>query len=538
MSNTNEAQAVLDQPTKDTAIASRAERVTLFEDRAEVTRRATFTAKKGARWEAFAGVSLLVDDGSVQAKVVSGKARVLAVRVLRRAHLAHVLGREEIEALEKASKDAETRVKQAGQTIERAQRVLQQHFQLADQWVKAVALGPKKASEPAVLATYRDAWRSIDEAARGAVTEVADARAESLVAEDERKQAEMRLAQGRVERPRYDAVIEVELDTKEDCDVDLELSYRVPCALWRPEHLARLSTETQEAPSGSVEIVTYATAWQITGEVWSNVELRFSTARPARAASAPVLSDDVLSTRRKSDEERRQVVVAVREQSIQLAGLDRGERAVEEMPGVDDGGEPQLFVGKERIDLPSTGRPFRVEIGRVKVKADLGRVVLAARSSAAHLRATATLEGAGPLLAGPVRLARGSSMVGHARLDFVGKGEPFELGFGPDGAIRVRRADDEERETQAITGTQKIKRKVKIFLSNLSNEPKKMLVTERIPVSEIDDVQIELLDAGGFTLDAKDGFLKANVEIGPNATKTMAYVFEVKAASRVVLPEL
>ena len=129
-------------------------------------------------------------------------------------------------------------------------------------------------------------------------------------------------------------------------------------------------------------------------------------------------------------------------------------------------------------------------------------------------------------------------MVGRARLDFVGKGEPFEIGFGPDGGIRVRRTEDEERDTQAITGTQRIKRKVTLYLSNLSDEPKKLLVTERIPVSEIEDVEIDLLDAGGFSLDKKDGFLNATVEIGANATKTMSFAFEVKAASRVVLPAI
>lgn len=534
-----ETNAALEaEAAKDRAVPSRAERVTLFEDRAEVVRRANVRVRAGSVWEAIAGISLLVDDSTVQAKVLSGPARVLSVRVLRRAHQERVLGREEIEALEKASKEAEARVRAAAQTIERTERALAQHFQLSDQWVKAASLGPRKASDESVLASYREAWRAIDASASRAIATLASAKAEKIQAEDERKQAELRASQGRMEKPRYDAVIEVELDSKEEGEVELELLYRLPCALWRPEHLARLSTETPQAAVGKVEIVTYASAWQATGEAWKNVELRFSTARPARAASAPVLSDDVLSTRRKTDEERKQVVIAAREQSIQLAGLDRGERAVEEMPGVDDGGEPQLFMGKERVDLPSTGRPFRVEIGRVTVDAELARVLLASRATVAHLRATATLEGAGPLLAGPVRLARGSSMVGRARLDFVGKGEPFELGFGPDGAIRVRRNEDEERDTQAITGTQKIKRKVKLFLSNLSDQPKKVLVTERIPVSEIEDVEIELVEAGSFKLDAKDGFLNATVEIGPSQTKTMQFVYEIKAGSRVVLPSI
>jgi len=518
------------------ALSSRAERVTFFEDRAEVVRRAKRKLAKGSRWEVIEGVSLFVDDGTVQAKVLSGAARVLSVRVLRRAHQERALGREEIEALEEKAKAATLRARAATEAVERGQRALAQHIRLAEQWVQSAALGPKKASQPEVLASYKAGLAAIDEAIKAGLGEVTKARRDKRQADDELTMANLRLSEGRIEKPRYDAVIEVELEANEPCEVEVELSYRLPNALFRPEHLARLSSEGPEATMGSVEIITYATAWQNTGETWEDVEVRFSTARPARAAQAPLLVDDTLYTRKKTDEERRQVVVSAREQTVELAGLDRGERAVDEMPGVDDGGEPLHYAGKERVTLPSNGRPFRVEIGRCTVKADLARVVLAPRSQAAHLRVTATLEGAGPLLAGPVRLARGASLVGRAKLDFVGRGEPFELGFGPDDGIRVRRSEDEERDTQAITGTQKIKRKVTLYLSNLSSKARKVLVTERIPVSEIEDVEIQLTEAGPFALEGKDGFLRATVEIGPASTKTLAFGYEMKAGSRVVLP--
>ncbi len=539
MSDPNGASVLQVKPSEDPAVPSRAERVTLFEDRAEVVRRATLRVEAGSSWVAIVGVSLVVDDATVQAKVISGAARVLSARVLRKVRTEAALGREEIEKLEASVREASAQVAAAQQAIERAQRLEQHHFKLAQEWVAAVALGPKNASDPTVLASYREALAAIDASAQATLAERARARAEQARAERERARAEERLREGRQEKPRYAAAIELELDAREGGEVELELVYRLPCALWRPEHLARLAegAPTEGASSaGKIELVTHATAWQRTGERWEDVTLRFSTARPARAASAPELRDDLLLTRRKTDEERRQIVIAAREQAIQLAGLERGERAVEEMPGVDDGGEPVLYEGKERVTLTSNGRPFRVEIGRVSVEAELARVILGQRAPVAHLRATATLEGAGPLLAGPVRLARGASMVGRARLDFVGKGEPFELGFGPDDAIRVRRAEEEERDTTAITGAQRIKRKVTLYLSNLSGSARRALLTERIPVSEIEDVEIALLAAGPFTHEAMDGCLKAVVDLGPQATRTITYSFELRAGSRVSLP--
>lgn len=516
---------------------TRVERVTMFEDRAEVVRRAAFHVTRGVQMQACTGVSLLVDDGTVQAKVIHGPARVLSVRVLRQVHLEQALGREEIDALERAAREARAKIIAAEQAIERTQRVLQQHFQLSDQWVKSVALGPKNAADGAVVASYREAWRAIDGAAKVTLGELEKARADKAKAEQDAELAERRRSEGLIEKPRLDAVIEVEIDAEEAGDVEVELCYRLPCALWRPEHLARLLTDKPDAKTGKMEIVTYAVAWQSTGEEWNDVEVRFSTARPAKAASPPVLADDVLSSRKKTDEERRNVVVAAREQTIDFAGLERGAREVAEMPGVDDGGEPLQYAGKERVSLPSNGRPFRVEIGRTNLDAEVARVLMASRSPAAHVRATATLVGSGPLLAGPVRLARGASVVGRAKMDFVGKGEPFELGFGADDGIRVRRTEDEERETQSLTGAQRIRRKVTLYLSNLSDTGRSVLVQERVPVSEIDEVEIQMIDAGPFKLDAKDGFLRATIDVAARATKTMSFVYEVRAGSKVVLPE-
>jgi len=222
------------------------------------------------------------------------------------------------------------------------------------------------------------------------------------------------------------AHVEVELAAATAQKAAIEVTYRVPCALWRPEHLVRLKgAAPAQGGSAPLEVVTLATAWQRTGEVWDDVEVRFSTARPARDASPPALEDDVLTSRRKTSWERSRVEVSLREQAVMVAGLDRGTRAVDEMPGVDDGGEPLLFSPRERVSIASDGRPFRVEVARATLDAKIERVVFPEVASVAHLRATATLEKAGPLLAGPARIARGQSLVGLAKLDFVGRGEPF-----------------------------------------------------------------------------------------------------------------
>ncbi|WP_437928164.1 DUF4139 domain-containing protein [Sorangium sp. So ce291] len=522
---------------------SAARAVTLFEDRAEVVRAARVEVEAGAQWVAIGGVSVFVDERTVQARVAptagaEGAVRVTAARVRWRAHREAALGREAIDALEREQREASRRAGAAELARDRASRREAHLDQLLAKWAQAMSEVPKSAGDPARLASWRGGIEALRAALADALAASAEARAARAHAEDDARRAATRLREGSLEQPRYEAVIEVQIHAPAPQPVEIELTYRVACAIWRPEHLARLSAD---AAGGSVELTTWATAWQATGEAWENVAARFSTARPARTAEAPLLADDVLRLRRKTDLERRRVVVEARDQAIAAAGLGHGARAVDEMPGVDDGGEPLVFEAAEPVTLPSDGRPLRVEIARRSLPAELALVLYPEAHPAAHLRATVTLDGGGagrprPLLAGPVRVARGGSLVGRARLDFVGAGEPFELGFGVDDAVRVRRTVDEEQETTAITGSRKIRRRVKLSLSNLSSLTKRVLVTERIPVSEVAEVEVALGEAPGWTLDEKDGFLRGRVELPPRGVKTMVFTYELRAGASVVLP--
>jgi uncharacterized protein (TIGR02231 family) len=327
---------------------------------------------------------------------------------------------------------------------------------------------------------------------------------------------------------RHEAIAEVQLEVtaarEAALDVDVDLAYRTPCALWRPEHVARLTTGKDG--KHQLTIKTSAVAWQRTGEEWRNVTCRFSTARPAQVASPPLVTQDTIYLTKKLE---RAIAVEAREQAINLAGLDRGTRDVDEMPGVDDGGEPLWLDASRPVTIPSDGQPLRIDVGEIAMPCEVDLVCYPERGMAAHVRATATLGGARPLLAGPVKLARDAAIVGRGKTAFVGQGEPFELGFGPDDGVRVRRSANDSRET-TLVGTQKITKVVRLYLSNVGDAPRRVKVIERLPVSEIDDVTIKVLDAGGAKID-DDGFARFEVDLEANATRDLQFEYRIDAAS-------
>ncbi len=506
---------------------SRATRVTLYEDRAEVTRRARVRAGAGQGWVQIAGITPYIDDRSLQTKVITGTAELLTARVRRRMVTPESADTQPLqEACDSASQDVTTSARDVERTSSAARRL----ENLQEGWFEALSAVPTLAGQEDV---WWQTWRRLRQSQEDALR----ARVEGHINHDrliaQRDLAKRRLQDALVQNPRCESIIEVQLSSDTDTEVELELVYRTPCALWRPEHLARLVGSGDDA---RVEWTTWATAWQITGEDWDGVEVVFSTARPASIASAPLLEDDVVISRRKSREERRQVVVEVREQSFEHARSDGGAAELDLMPGVDDGGEPIMLRGSGPVALPSSGEPTRVEVLKIDMRAAVEPIVMPEKSPVAHLKASLTWSGQVPLLAGPLRVAREAGMVGRSSVDFVGAGEPFVMGFGPDDALRVRRVQTEKRDTVPVIGTQKLARHVTLYVSNLSDEPRSLNVIERIPVSEIDAVEIDLTEARGWTLNDRHGLLTRQVTLGGNQGHEASFRYEITASPKVVLP--
>lgn len=511
-------------------------RVVLFEDRALVVRRASIAlSDAGPRTVAISGLSALIDERTVQARVLSGEARISSVSVKRRVVADESPAEAAFSALKQELDEARAQSVEAQRALDRAKRMEARVSLLASKWIEALANVPLGLCRPERLQEWKAAIEALDREADAALDACVSGHRATMLADDHLEQADIRVRELSLQTPRYEALLHLQVEGlgSESNFCALEISYQVPCALWRPEHWARLSLQGQKA---AMELVTWATAWQCTGENWTEIELWFSTARPAQRTQVPLVRDDVLVSRRKSERERRRVRVSARE-SVAHGARDFLGRESDEMPGVDDGGEPLSFKAKGRISFLSNGRPIRIELSRRSMPAVVERVLYPEVSEAAHFRAEAVLTQAelGPILAGPLRVCRDLCMVGRSSLGFVGVGEHFCIGFGVDEGIRVRRCVDEARETAAVLGTQKIRRTIRLYLSNLSDEPKSVVVVERIFVSETEDVEVNTLELSAFQVDKRDGFARAELFLEPLGTLALKLAYEIRASSSVVL---
>jgi len=468
--------------TEPATIALPIAAVTVLEDRAAITRRGTVAVRAGQQRVIVEGVAPVLADKTLVA--TCGGARVLDVRCER--YL------------------APWRDPAHDRDALRAERV---QLAAARELAAAKSAGARAEAEAfasLVAASLRDLAAT---AARGKVVERADgqlaeldereatARARRIHADHDAERLATQLARidaliAKLEREagREAARLVIDLAADAAAEVALTASYVVPCAAWRPYHRAVL-----DRANNRVELQTTACVWQATGEDWDGVELACSLERPSLGVEPPEFADDELAARRKPDH----VVVEVRDHEQQTTGLGGGPL---EVPGIDDGGLG-LVLTAGRASVRADGTPHRVALGGFTAPAQLALVAIPSRSPWVHLRARFANTGATPLLAGPVDLVMASGYVGRGEIAFVAPGEKVNVGFGPDAELRAHRSEERERDEAGLLGGWNVQTvRVAVRISNLGAAARTIDVTERVPMSEVESVDVQVGAADAYLL--------------------------------------
>ncbi len=513
--------------------------VTVMEDRARVSRRAKLALGAGRHRLRIASVApVLVDKTLIvapESESAAASVKVLDARVVRK--LVHKgAGREGgdspqdalIAGLRAELKERERQVRELDFEASRLEV-------LADQLRRAYELGLADALEDVgygkeVPASLDTQLRELRERHAGAVDALFDRRADIVEAQEVLSRLGERIAHLETPSDSEWACIDIDIECSAATESQLRIDYAVPGACWRPYHRARLLDEE----STRVEFLTDACVWQNTGEDWQGVELTLSTERSSLGIEAPSLYTDSLQTQRKSSA----VHIESREQSVDtLAAPSESIARKPELAGIDDGGVALHLRPEGICSLPSDGRPHRIFLSKFVAEAKRELVCMPELQPTVQLATTLENAGATALLAGPVDLLRDSGLVGRTKILYVAAGERFELGWGPEADLRIRREVDESAESSRVLSSWTAKKyTTTIKLSNLGLRAHQVRVVERVPVSEIDKVKIEVdskASTGAKTSDA-NGFVEWQMELRPRSHRDIELHYVVKKHDDVV----
>lgn len=507
--------------------------VTVFRDRALVTRVLDERVGEGEGSVTFEGLPLGIAADSLHATVLKGDARIVGVELIS--------GRGEVEETERIQgiRDQMLEItEELGQVRDRMESLIAQRTYLRD----TVLQDRNQAPAP-----------SLDQI-RGTLSFVGDAErdiAAELRKEQDRAREldeELRPMLIKLENPLATGnQVRVDLASDAGGKVTVGLRYQVFGAGWWPAYNARL-----DETSAQVTLEYYGIVSQSTGEDWEAVELELSTANPSVSGELPSLTSWYLG--------RDMYGGSYDVQSNLMLGRGYYDMAGNEMQAVPQTVVPQgvietrmnasvqgtgavVFAIPGERTIAGDGSEQRLPVGTQTFAAVMELATVPKLVPEVYRQARMRYQGEAPLLPGTVSSFVGSDYVGSGQLATVVPGEELLISFGTDDRLRVERQLVERQQDYVGAGKRTIRWTLhfRIKLSNFSDESQIIRLVDQVPISEMDRVTVKLLETTEPLPPADDdgpGILKWKLTLPPGGETYVDLRFSVTAPADVYIQDM
>jgi uncharacterized protein (TIGR02231 family) len=407
-----------------------------------------------------------------------------------------------------------------------------------------VGLGEKGEARP--LTEWRSAFVAVAEEVAAADGAIREARLRQRAIDRELARLE---AQRNANPPRK---MEVRIDLAADAatPATLRVSYSVRGARWAPIYDARLDSGAGDRKP-SLELVRRAEILQNTGEDWQDVQLAVSTVRTAKGGNAPDLRPLIVrypvprvvggydAAAPPPPAAARPAAPGALNQDAQPARapemkMVRSVAAEESEAVVDTGGFQAVFRLPGRVSVAADEGAKSFRIAAATIAPDLLVRAAPALDSTGFLEAGFKHGEDAPLLPGRVAIYRDGIFVGRGQMPLTSKEQPVRLGFGADDKVKIERTIVSQSEGTAgiITTSKTDQRDFKTTVRNGHDAAVRVAIEDQLPVSEIEDVKVELL-AGSAVPTERDvrnrrGVVAWSFELGPGETRDIRFGWRVR----------
>ena len=498
------------------AAAPAIDQVVVFPDRAQVTRVGDVTCGTKVRLD-FTGISPAAAGDSFRAKVSEGAVLGMRSELQVRA-----------EEFAPPLKDAQEKLKGLDEQLQQ----LHQGRARADALNR---LGEQFANVAVVMVSRElaadrpdtKAWAAGFDASLKARLAAAEVRTDTDVkirAVQEQREVLVRKISGlQAWSSRSEWRVEVLVGCPAGKSAKVELTYLVGGARWTPAYEARA-----EEAAGSVELSTWATVTQTTGEDWKDARLLLSTAVPSQNATPPELKKLVVGALERQPERK---VLVRRDEAVERAAVGGKEAGGESaLKARAQGLSVQLQV-PDRGTVLGEGTPVRLFVAKTKLKAAFTLRALPRLQAVVFRVADLTNQAPFPLLPGTLDTYRSTGFIARSNLDRVPEGGAFTLTFGVEDTVRLKRVVVEElrRDVGLFNGKKRFSYSYRFELANYGKAAADVEVAETVPVSELDDVAVtvEPKTTAGYKLDPQDGIAKWKVSLRPGDKRNVELVYKV-----------
>lgn len=498
--------------------------VTVYTDRARVTRRGVVHLAQGEQTLTLSDLPTTVIEDSVRASGKGADIKILGVEVAKEfvtrppeENVAEL--QKQLEALQdgdKALADDDAACEARGEFLKTLRESSGRSL------AKSLAFGKAALDHVQALAEYLD--RELD-SVLARRREVAQKRREQKRALDA---AQSRLQQLQRVETNERRAIHIAVQATAENDLELEVTYAVRSAQWKPLYDIRLD-------GNKVELTYLASVSQRSGEDWLPVELSLSTARPAVSAEIPELDPWYIDAYRPAPPTRAPapgmvgapMAAAPAPMPQAMMMMEAAEVAV---ATVEASGAAVTYRVARPVAVPSDGAPHKTTVTALDLAAQLDYVIAPKLAEEAYLRAKIKNTSPFILLPGTANVFHGADFVGATELEMIAPNEEFEAHLGIDDRIRVERELIERTVDKTLIGnTRRTLFGHKITLTNLLDVPAKITLFDQLPLARHEEIKVKLREASPKPIEQNDlNILKWELELKPRDKREVTFGFSIE----------
>lgn len=324
--------------------------------------------------------------------------------------------------------------------------------------------------------------------------------------------------------------IVVSVSAEKNTAAQLEIKYVVSNSGWSPVYDLKTS-----GTSGPVTIIYKAQVFQSTGEVWNDVRVSLSTANPNLSGTKPELSQWYLDIQQpiviqNSKPRTRELLMAAPPVAAEMMRADLPEaETMAESVKLTQSGLNAEFVITTPQNIPSGPKAVVMDIQHTDLNASYEYSTVPKLDKNAFLMARVTGWDALSLLPGEANLFFEGTYVGKTFIDPNQVKDTISLSLGRDPRIIVTREKVKELSSRKLVGTnQRETVGWSVKLRNTKSAPVAVLVEDQVPVSINSLIEVVVVDAPGAKWDKQTGKLSWSMTLAPSESKTITFRYEVK----------
>jgi uncharacterized protein (TIGR02231 family) len=504
---------------QEKSVESKISLVTVFLNKAEVTREIKTRIQEGTTNLIISGLTAQLDPNSVQ---VSGKGKFVLMGI---SHQLNFLNDVAMPARLKILNDSIHDI-QAKIHFENAQK------QILDKEEQMLLSNQKIGGTDQNLPVNE--LKNMADFFRNRLSEIAMAR----LRHDERiKKLNERLSKVQHQvrtlnelSGRNTSEVVVNITAKESTEAEIVISYVVGNAGWVPLYDVR-AVDTK----ASLSLLYKANIFQSTGENWKNVKLKLSTANPTLGGVKPDLPIWHLDFHQPREYVQKYKHIPGRQ------GADAAPQALSREQVVQQSTSTADFVNVTQtslnaefnIALPytinSASKPTTVDISRHELPAGFRYAAAPKLDPDAFLMAGTTGWADLNLLPGEANVFFEGSFVGKSFIDPGSVHDTLFFSLGRNKRIVVKRDKVKDFNSRVLIGSnQKESHAFEIKVRNNQSQTVAIAIEDQIPLSKNSQIEVTLVDTGGAQYSSVSGKLVWEITLKPNESKRLLYHFEVK----------